>query len=286
MRSGFLVTLLWLACALPGHAKPPMWIIRDADSQMVLFGSVHVLQPSLEWRPDGLDAAIASAQDVWFEIPIDSRDESQIANLAATKGLLSGTQSLFAMLSADGKARLTRACVRFRLAPGLVDRLQPWYAEVTLASAAFSASGADAASGVEKLLSNQVPERANRRAFETAEQQIELFHGASREAQLASLEISLQELEREPQGYDRLVTAWMSADVTGMDRDALAPLRLGAPEIYRRLVTERNSAWLSTLRNRLEGQGLTVVVVGVGHLIGPDGLPTQLRALGYSVEGP
>ena len=208
------------------------------------------------------------------------------ANLAATKGFLSGTQSLFSMLSAGGKARLTRACVRFRLAPGLVDRLQPWYAEVTLASAAFSASGADAASGVEKLLSSQVPERANRRAFETAEQQIELFHGASREAQLASLEISLQELERAPQGYDRLVTAWMSADVTGMDRDALAPLRLGAPEIYRRLVTERNSAWLSTLRNRLDGKGLTVVVVGVGHLIGPDGLPTQLRALGYSVEGP
>jgi hypothetical protein len=25
-----------------------------------------------------------------------------------------------------------------------------------------------------------------------------------------------------------------------------------------------------------------VVVVGVGHLIGPDGLPARLRALGYS----
>ena len=286
MRSGCLVTLLWLAWAVPAQAKPPMWIIRDVDSEMVLFGSVHVLTPGLDWRPTALDTAVAQADDVWFEIPIDQKDDARIANLAAAKGLLSGTQSLFSMLSEEGKVRLNWACVKYGLAPGLIDRLQPWYAEVALASAAFSASGADAASGVEKLLSEQVPKRANRRAFETAEQQIEMFHGASPEAQLASLEVSLQELEHDPQGYDRLVTAWMASDVTTMDHDALAPLRLGAPEIYRRLVRERNSAWLSTLRGRLDGRGRTVVVVGVGHLIGPDGLPAQLRALGYSVEGP
>jgi uncharacterized protein YbaP (TraB family) len=37
---------------------------------------------------------------------------------------------------------------------------------------------------------------------------------------------------------------------------------------------------------RLKGHGHTVVVVGIGHLIGPDGVPARLRALGYSVTGP
>jgi hypothetical protein len=36
----------------------------------------------------------------------------------------------------------------------------------------------------------------------------------------------------------------------------------------------------------MKGHGRTVVVVGVGHLIGPDGVPARLRALGYSVTGP
>ena len=29
-----------------------------------------------------------------------------------------------------------------------------------------------------------------------------------------------------------------------------------------------------------------IAVVGVGHLIGPDGLPAQLRAKGIRVDGP
>jgi len=68
--------------------------------------------------------------------------------------------------------------------------------------------------------------------------------------------------------------------------EALAPLRRVAPTLFRRLVTERNARWAATLDARLKGRGRTVVVVGVGHLIGPEGLPERLRALGYSVKGP
>ena len=45
--------------------------MRDADSEMVIFGSVHVLPPGLDWRPKALDAALAKADDLWFELPID-----------------------------------------------------------------------------------------------------------------------------------------------------------------------------------------------------------------------
>jgi uncharacterized protein YbaP (TraB family) len=56
--------------------------------------------------------------------------------------------------------------------------------------------------------------------------------------------------------------------------------------MFQRLVTERNEAWVKTLDARLKGHGRTVVIVGVGHLIGQGGVPARLRALGYSVTGP
>jgi hypothetical protein len=74
--------------------------------------------------------------------------------------------------------------------------------------------------------------------------------------------------------------------MTALDREALAPLRKASPDLFRRLVSDRNARWTATLDQRLKGKGLTVVVVGVGHLIGKGSVPERLRALGYQVEGP
>ena len=102
----------------------------------------------------------------------------------------------------------------------------------------------------------------------------------------ASLEDSLAQMDTDPRAYDRLVRAWMAGDLRSLDREALTPLRKASPNIYRRMLLDRNTAWVAALDQRLKGHGKTVVVVGVGHLIGEAGAPARLRALGYSVEGP
>ena len=78
----------------------------------------------------------------------------------------------------------------------------------------------------------------------------------------------------------------MAGDLKALDDDALGPIRKAAPGLYARLVTQRNERWIKAIRARMDGSGKTVVVVGVGHLVGADGLPMRLRALGYDVEGP
>ena len=47
-----------------------------------------------------------------------------------------------------------------------------------------------------------------------------------------------------------------------------------------------NAHWLRIVAARLNQPGDAVMVVGVGHLIGPDGLPALLRARGIKVDGP
>ena len=93
-------------------------------------------------------------------------------------------------------------------------------------------------------------------------------------------------MDEKPDEFQTLVKAWVDGDIAALEREALAPLRKSSPELFRRLVTERNARWAQVLDQRLKGHGRTVVVVGVGHLIGPDGVPARLRALGYSVTGP
>ena len=55
-----LVGLAILATGVePARADPPIWRVRDADTEMVLFGSVHTLPEGVEWRSAALDAALA-----------------------------------------------------------------------------------------------------------------------------------------------------------------------------------------------------------------------------------
>ena len=62
-------------------------------------------------------------------------------------------------------------------------------------------------------------------------------------------------------------------------------MRKAAPGLFRAWSPTATPAGPKILDARLKGHGRTVVVVGVGHLIGPDGVPARLRALGYSVTG-
>ena len=278
--------LLFAALAPAARAEPPVWVVKSRGSQIVLFGSVHVLPHGLAWEPSALKRAIAQADEVWFELPIDPLTQAQTAQLATQLGVLAPDQSLFKLLPADDSERMSRVAQTYGVSPALLDRLQPWLAEIALAGAAYHLAGADTDSGVEQAISAQVPTKAARRAFETPEEQLSIFASTPMPEQIASLRQTLKEMETDPDEFATLVRAWMAGDIAALDREALAPLRQASPDLFRRIVKERNERWLKTLRARLRGHGRTVVVVGVGHLVGPEGLPARLRALGYSVQGP
>lgn len=268
------------------QAQPPVWVVRDKDSEVVLFGSVHVLPANLNWEPKVLADAITQADDIWFELPIDQATELRTQQLAAQLGVLPNGQSLFNMLPPKDVQRLTKVASAYGVSPALLDHLKPWFAEVALSGAEFRRAGADASQGVEQALCAAAPVTAQRRAFETPDAQIALLAGGPEHDQIASLEQTLQEMEDKPNEFQVLLAAWMAGDVRALDREALQPIRKASPGLYKRLITDRNARWTQILDQRLKGRGRTVVVVGVGHLIGPGGVPGRLRALGYQVEGP
>jgi hypothetical protein len=270
----------------PARAAAPMWVVKDADSEMILFGSIHVLPPGLAWRPPALDAGLKRADDLWFELPAGAAAEQEVARLAASTGVLPPGQSLFALLTPRDAELLMRAADSVGVDKATLDRLEPWLAEVAIAGAAYRAAGADTQYGVEKTVQAAAPPRLARRALETPLEQLSLFDQSPLAEQVASLNQTVRELSEDPEAYSKLVRAWLAGDVKALDDEALEPMRKAAPGLFRRLVTDRNARWTAELDARLKGKGRTVVVVGVGHLVGSDGLPSRLRALGYSVTGP
>ncbi|ATQ41077.1 TraB/GumN family protein [Caulobacter mirabilis] len=280
-----VLSLLALASASPATAEPATWTVKDADSRILLFGSVHVLPPELAWRPKALDDALAQADDLWFETDVGGAGVTESGLLARRHGTRPAGAGLLATLSPAGRARLERVCARLGLAPVALDGLRPWLAEVTLSVAALAAQGAGVEAGVERSLLDAAP-RAERKMLESPTEQIAFFADAPEADQLASLEDTLRQLDEDPAFYDRLIRAWVAGDLKTIEALGLEPLKTASPVLYQRLIVERNRRWVAAIRKRLAGAGETVIVVGAGHLVGPDGVPALLRAQGIEVEGP
>ncbi|MBS0410051.1 MAG: TraB/GumN family protein [Proteobacteria bacterium] len=285
LLAGCLAAALW-ACAGAAAAKPPVWVVRDKDSTIILFGSVHVLPAGLDWTPDQLAEALPKADDLWFEIPITPQTQEQASALTQKLGPFPPSDSLSNHLTPAQGQKLRRVAGRLSLSTLALDRMRPWLAEVTVSIAMDARVGANASDGVEQRIQALAPPTARRRAFETVSQQIGFLAGAPMDTQIASLDETLSEIEDRPETYDKVIADWMAGDTAALKADALDPLKKAAPVLYRRLIVERDTRWTRTIRQRLRGHGLTVIVVGVGHLVGPDSVPAMLRAQGVTVYGP
>jgi uncharacterized protein YbaP (TraB family) len=283
---GFVFSLvLGLAGGGAALADPPVWTVHGKDCVITLFGSVHILPKGLDWEPPALAAALKGADQLWFEIPIDPASEADAAALAQARALLPGDDSLSGHLSKAGQARLKAIAASLSLPADRLDRMQPWFVELVLSTSVYLRDGASADQGVEQQLAQAAPQ-AERKAFETPAQQIAMFADTPLAAQVASLEDTLNEITTDPQAYRRLLQAWLRGDDAAIYQHDIATLKHDAPALFEVLITERNAAWTKVLAARLKGSGRVVVVVGVGHLLGPDGVPAKLRALGFKVDGP
>jgi uncharacterized protein YbaP (TraB family) len=285
-RAALIAMALAIAWAQAAAAKPPVWIVRTPTTTVVLFGSIHLLPPGLDWRPPALDDALAAADELWFEAPIDGETSSQADGAFKERGALPKGRRLTLMMSPMDAEHLRLVASKLDGAIDAIDRMQPWMADLTLSVAQDARDGGEASSGVEDEIQAIAPPTVVRRAFETARQQVGFLAGAPLKDQLASLNQTLWEIDNDPGAYQRVVAEWMSGDVGGLAKDALALLRQTSPTLYERQIAGRDRRWARILEKRLRKPGRVVVVVGVGHMVGPDGLPALLRAKGFQVDGP
>jgi hypothetical protein len=129
-----------------------------------------------------------------------------------------------------------------------------------------------------------VTDGKGREALETMEQQVEFMLGMAEGREDRFMQHSMGELERLDEVFDGLISAWRKGDEEIIAKLVAADFKEQFPEIFRTLFSERNAAWLSSLEMYIASPETELILVGVGHLVGEDGLLVELRKRGYRVE--
>ncbi|GAA0217663.1 uncharacterized protein YbaP (TraB family) [Brevundimonas nasdae] len=262
---------------------PALWVVKDADSTLYLFGSIHVLRPTTGWASPRVNAAFDSASDIWFEIS-NPDDQAAIIPLIQQHGLSPQTP-LSSRLTPEEVAELDEAAKAIGASAAQIDIMKPWLAALSLSVAPLVKAGYDPKSGVEMALKARA-EAAGKpiHGFETLDKQIGMLANLPDDTQLAFLRETLKNYDEATTMLDTMVSAWAQGDVATLDRVAVQEMKSDSPELYKVLLVERNTDWANQIQTLLQGSGTAFIAVGAAHLAGEDSVQAILKSRGVTVE--
>lgn len=272
------------AAAQPAaDAGPALWVVKDADSTIYLFGTVHVLRPNTQWESAKVTTAFNSASDIWFEIS-NPDDVAALVPLIQQYGVSPATP-LSSLLTPEEMTQLDAAARVLGASGAQMDIFRPWYAGLTLSLAPLKKAGYDPASGVELTLKARA-EAAGKpiHGFETIEKQVLVLANLPQDIQLEFLRSTLEDFDDATTELDAMVDAWASGDVAALDRVTNEDMKAEAPDIYKAMLTDRNAGFADRIQTLLAGSGTAFVAVGAAHLAGDDSVQSMLEARGVEVE--
>jgi uncharacterized protein YbaP (TraB family) len=267
----------------PVLAEPALWAIKDKDSTIYLFGTVHVLKPTTQWRSPRIAKAFQDADDVVMEI--EQPEDAATTRALMLKYGVDPAAPLSTKLKPESYAKLQAAAQGMGFPPQALEPMRPWLAALTVSLTPLLRAGYDPESGVEKLLSAQAKAAGKPiSAFETMEQQVRFFADMTPAQETQLLESTLDEIDDGPAKIDALVAAWAAGDQAELKRQMVDEMQSDYPDVYKLLLVDRNKDWARQLKTKLAGSGVSFVAVGAGHLAGPDSLQVQLKALGIKAK--
>jgi len=265
---------------------PTLWRVEDANTRIWLLGTVHLLPPDLEWRRPVIAQALAEADVIYLETPVDAAGAAALAKAAAERRRLPPGARLDDLLAPQERGRLARLVARLRLDAESVQGLQPWAAALQLSLAHAMVRGQDPAAGVDQAVTEAARARGTPvRYFETAAQQVALLADLPRAAQVRFLAATLRQLEEEPNAKAELDRLWLEGAQGALAARLEADFAAAGPEVRQVLLTGRNARWAADIAEILrQEEGEVLVAVGAAHFVGEDSLLRLLEAQGLDVE--
>ncbi len=257
------------------HADPALWVVKDEDTTIYLFGTVHVLKPGTIWLDGGVKKAYDSASDVVLEI-IQPKPEEMQAKLG-TLGMDPNGPPLTQKLSPELRALYEKTTADLGVPVPAFEKFQPWFASVVLSLVAVQKAGYDPQSGVEVQLAEAVKRDGKTLGeLETPDEQLGFFASLPQASQIALLKGTLEQLPQARETFGAMVDDWARGDP-----EALAALlnqaMLSTPDVQKALLRDRNERWANWIDARMKKPGVVFIAVGAGHLAGKDSVQDFLK---------
>lgn len=260
-----------------------LWKVEGASNVVYLLGAIHLLQATNYPLPAVIESAFTNSKIAVFETDVDKMNEPAQQTAMMSKIILPQGQTLKQNLSPKVYESLSKHVTEAGIPMQLLEQYQPAAAIMTVEVMDLMALGAHPDFGVDMHFIKLARDGGKRVVpLETIDFQIGLLTGFSKEEEDLLVEKSLEDIDNEKKLFGEMVSAWRTGDAAALE-NMLNELRTAAPSIFKKLVSGRTANWIPQFEKLLQGSQNAMVVVGAGHLVGPDGAVELLKKKGFKV---
>lgn len=242
--------------AAPANPGPALFVVRDADTTVYIFGTFHALDGKVEWFDRDVRGAFENSDELVLET----------------------------LLPEDlAQAKLPAPAIAAPMAPSA-----SFLATTRMAINAGKTQGMQVAKGADMVL-RHAAEREGKQVegLETMESQIALFTRMPTSlpvtAPVHPQAAAANPLDSLSKAMSDMQSAWKRGDQSVFVR-MLGQLDAASPTTYDMLFTQRNARWADWVAARMQTPGTVFIAVGAGHLAGKDSLLVRLARLGIESQ--
>jgi uncharacterized protein len=274
--------LVVFACSW-ASAESSVWKAQKGNSTIYLGGTCHLLRDTDFPLPPEFDTAYTASEVVVFETDIGKLQDPSVLQTFLAKAMYVDGSTVDKHLSARTYGELSAYCEANEIPLEAIKQFKPAMLMVTLTVMELMKLGVTE-QGVDRF----IYERANRdkkivEGLETVDEQFNYVLSMADGNEDAFVAYSIKDMQSIKQNYEALVNAWRKGDAGKLDELMVAEIKTRLPQLYKKLITDRNRNWLPLIEAYLKTPRTKFIVVGVGHLVGPDGIIETLRKKGYKV---
>lgn len=263
-------------------ADPALWVVKDADTTIYLFGTVHVLKPGLSWFDEAVKDAFDKSGELVTEIKMPD-DQSAMVQRMLPKALDTTGTALSSRLDPATLKAYSAALADLGMPATAFDPFEPWMGAMTLSVMPLAKAGYDPTKGVESVLTAAAKAGGKAQSeLETLDQQIDYFDTMPMTDQVQYLTSVVGQYPKMVGMIDDMVLAWGKGDVDRLAAELNAAMAKD-PKVADVLLYQRNARWADWIKTRMDQPGTVFVAVGAGHLAGEKSVQDYLAQKGLTV---
>ena len=275
--------------ATPTEWHPLLFKIAGAKPSY-LFGTIHVPDSRLGTFPAPMNSALASADEVVTEMPLDDTSPMhamQLSSLPAGKTLSTELpKAVYDRLKATFDAK------GLGMAFPMLERMKIWAIAVQVGLLDHLKDLIGGAKPIDVVLHDRAVSMTKKTSgLETENEQLAVFDGLTKDEQTRFLEESLDERDKAERDHKDLFVTLMNLYIAGDEGPLLKELNSGFDtskpldvKLMKRLITDRNKIMSDRIATKVKAPRSYFFAVGAAHLLGDDGVVAQLKKKGLTVD--